>query len=82
MTRIYSHLQVMNTFTEKNLPGLSMTTLGALELFAKEGIPKINFPKFKKPKLERTDSQQRHNPHQNQWQLHQLDANPAGNHLR
>lgn len=45
----YKHLEFMQNFTEKNLPSLSMTVLGALELFEKEGLPKVQFPNFKKP---------------------------------
>lgn len=39
----------MDRFTEKNLPSLSTAVLGALELFANEGLPKIKMPNFKKP---------------------------------
>lgn len=45
----YENLKEMQNFTEENLPSLSTTVLGALELFEKEGLPKIKFPNFKKP---------------------------------
>ncbi len=45
----YPNLKVMETFTEKNLPDLTTTVLGALELFSKEGLPKVKIPKYKKP---------------------------------
>lgn len=41
--------KVMDKFTEKNLPSLATCVLGALELFAQEGLPKVKLPKFKKP---------------------------------
>lgn len=42
-------LNIIQTFDEKNLPSLNTTVLAALELFSKEGLPKIKFPNFKKP---------------------------------
>ena len=43
------NLKTMQTFDEKNLPSVSVAVLGALELFATEGLPKTKFPKYKKP---------------------------------
>lgn len=43
------NLKIMQTFNEKNIPSLTTTVLGALELFINEGLPKTKFPKFKKP---------------------------------
>jgi len=40
---------LMERFTEKNLPSLATCVLGALELFAEEGLPKIKIPKYKRP---------------------------------
>lgn len=45
----YKNLDLMNKYDEKNLPSLSTVVLAALELFTKEGLPKISFPKFKRP---------------------------------
>lgn len=45
----YKNLDLMNNFDEKNLPSLSTVVLAALELFVKEGLPKIVFPEFKRP---------------------------------
>ncbi len=39
----------MDNFDENNLPSLATCVLGALELFASEGLPKIKIPNFKKP---------------------------------
>jgi len=41
--------KIMDKFDEKNLPSLSTCVLGALELFASEGLPKVKIPRFKKP---------------------------------
>lgn len=43
------NLQIMQTFTEKKIPSLSVATLAALELFTKEGFSKVQFRNFKKP---------------------------------
>lgn len=43
------HKQIMDTFTEENLPGLSTCTLGALELFASQGLPEVKIPDYQKP---------------------------------
>lgn len=43
------HKQILDTFTENNLPSLSTVTLGALELFASVGLPKVTIPDYKKP---------------------------------
>ena len=40
--------QIMQNFTLKNIPNLDTCVLGALELFQKEKLPKINI-KFKRP---------------------------------
>lgn len=45
----YSNLKIMQTFGEDNLPSLSTCTLGALELFIKEGLPEVKFADFKRP---------------------------------
>ena len=45
----YTNLQIMKSFDEKNLPDLPEVLLGALELFIKEGLPKIEFKNFKRP---------------------------------
>ena len=42
------NLEIMENFTLKNIPDLDTCVLGALELFMKEPLPKINI-KFKKP---------------------------------
>ncbi len=42
-------LKIMETFTKRNLPGLTTTLLGALELFVRDGLPKTKIPVFKKP---------------------------------
>lgn len=39
----------MDKFDENNLPSLSTCVLGALELFASEGLPTVRIPNFKKP---------------------------------
>lgn len=39
----------MDKFDENSLPSLSTCVLGALELFASEGLPKVRIPNFKKP---------------------------------
>jgi len=39
---------VMQNFTLKNIPGLEVCVLGALELFSQSKIPKMDL-KFKKP---------------------------------
>jgi len=43
------NLEIMGNFDEKNLPSLPIATLGALELFEKEGLPDIKFKNFKRP---------------------------------
>ncbi|KKQ27509.1 MAG: hypothetical protein US42_C0008G0020 [Candidatus Magasanikbacteria bacterium GW2011_GWC2_37_14] len=45
----YENLKTMQNFTLKNLPNLDVTVLGALELFIKEGVPKLNLGNYKKP---------------------------------
>jgi len=40
---------IMDTFTEANLPSLSTAVLGALELFANVGLPKVQIPNYQKP---------------------------------
>lgn len=45
----YENLELMKKFDEKNLPSLSQVVIAALELFEKEGLPKIKFPKFQRP---------------------------------
>ncbi len=46
---VYQNLEIMQKFTEKNLPSLCETVLGTLELFEKEGLPKTKFKNFKRP---------------------------------
>lgn len=41
--------QIMDSFTEDNLPGLSTTVLGALELFASQGLPEVKIPEYSRP---------------------------------
>lgn len=41
--------QTMEKFKEDNIPSLATCVLGALELFASDGLPNIKIPKFKKP---------------------------------
>ncbi len=43
------NLEIIQKFDEKNLPDLSTVTLAALELFQKEGLPKVKFANFKRP---------------------------------
>lgn len=45
----FKNLEIMKSFTEKNLPTLTQATLGALELFIREGLPNTKIPIFKKP---------------------------------
>ena len=45
----YPNLELIKVYNEKTLPSLCTVTLAALELFTKEGLPKIKFPVFKKP---------------------------------
>lgn len=44
-----SHKKQMDEFGEDNLPSLSTTVLGALELFADRGLPDVKIPDYKKP---------------------------------
>ncbi len=48
-TNTLKNKKIMDKFTEKNLPSLSTAVLGALELFASEGLPKVRIPNYKKP---------------------------------
>lgn len=43
------YLEKMKSFTQDDLPSLSECTLGALELFSKEGLPDVKIKEFKKP---------------------------------
>ncbi|MDA3855225.1 MAG: hypothetical protein PF569_03130 [Candidatus Woesearchaeota archaeon] len=45
----YPNLELIEKISENNLPSLCTVTLAALELFTKEGLPKIKFPVFKNP---------------------------------
>lgn len=45
----YENLKYLESFTEKNLPSLTQVTLGALELFIKDGVSKTKIKEFKKP---------------------------------
>jgi len=49
MIKEYKNLKFMKTFNERLLPSLSTCTLGALELFVKEGVSKLKVRKFKRP---------------------------------
>lgn len=49
MMKEYKNLKFMKTFNERLLPSLSTCTLGALELFVKDGISKMKIRKFKRP---------------------------------
>ena len=42
------NIEVMQKFTVKNIPNLDVCVLAALELFAKQKIPKITIP-YKRP---------------------------------
>jgi len=46
--KIKTPLEVMQTFTLKNIPDLDVCVLAALELFSQEKIPKVSIP-YKKP---------------------------------
>ena len=43
------HRDILNTFTEKNLPDLDVAVLGALELFAEIDVPTLDLNVFKRP---------------------------------
>ena len=43
------NIQILNTFTLKNIPDLDVAVLGALELFQKEPLPKIKLDVYKRP---------------------------------
>lgn len=45
----YKYLELLENFTEENLPSLPEVTLGALELFDLKGLPKLDLSKHKKP---------------------------------
>ncbi len=45
----FDNLEYLKNFNENNLPSLCIVTLGALELFEKEGFSKVNIKNFKKP---------------------------------
>jgi len=49
MTNQLKNQKIMTTFSENNLPSLATGVLGALELFASEGLPNIKIPHFKNP---------------------------------
>lgn len=49
MMKESKNLKFMKTFNERLLPSLSTCTLGALELFSKEGVSKVKLRKFKRP---------------------------------
>jgi hypothetical protein len=49
MEKEYTNLKILQDFSIDNLPDLDVVTLGALELFDKEGLPEVNLPDFKKP---------------------------------
>lgn len=44
-----SNLEISQTFTEDTLPDLDVITLAALELFADQALPKIDFGMYKRP---------------------------------
>lgn len=43
------NLETLKNFTLKNIPNLDTVTLGALELFESQGVPKLNLGNYKKP---------------------------------
>jgi len=43
------NIQTLNTFTLENIPDLDVAVLGALELFQKEQVPKIELNIYKRP---------------------------------
>ena len=45
----FPNLEIMQNFSEENLPSLCVCVLGALELFIKEGLPNVKIKDFKKP---------------------------------
>lgn len=45
----YENIEKLNAFTLENLPDLDVAVLGALELFQKEKLPKINLDIYKRP---------------------------------
>ncbi len=45
----FKNLKIIENMSEDNLPSLSEVTLAALELFIKDGLPKVKFENFKKP---------------------------------
>lgn len=47
----YPNLEIIKKMDEKHIPDLSVVTLGALELFSKEGFPKVKLPDFKNPAI-------------------------------
>ncbi len=48
MSSIGKNYEIMQTFTLEHIPGLDTCILGALELFQKNSLPKLNFPIRKK----------------------------------
>lgn len=49
MVEKFPYLEKMEFFDENSLPSLKEATLGALELFIREGLPDIEFKDFKRP---------------------------------
>ena len=45
----YKNIDILNTFTLDTIPDLDVTVLGALELFQKETLPKLDILKYKRP---------------------------------
>lgn len=45
----YPNLEVLKTFTLENIPDLDVAVLGALELFEKEGVPKLTREIYQRP---------------------------------
>lgn len=49
MKNEFENLRIMETFTKDNLPSLSTTVLGGLELFIRDGLPVLQIKDLKKP---------------------------------
>lgn len=45
----YKNIDILNTFNLDNIPDLDVTVLGALELFQKEQLPKLELDAYKRP---------------------------------
>ena len=45
----YKNINTLNTFTLDTIPDLDVAILGALELFQKEKLPRLDIKKYKRP---------------------------------